>query len=254
MRPFLLACGFTVTAAMGQQPPAPAQSAPAAQRVVLVELFTSEGCSSCPPADQLLRQIDGKRTAAGTLIVGISEHVTYWDHDGWKDPFSAEAVTQRQNEYGRRFNLESVYTPQMVVNGEAQLVGNDAKGVQQAIEKAHAADTNALRLGALKLDGDAVEATVAFSGALPAHGADLFAVVAEDETTEHVLSGENKGRTLAHSSVARTIHQVGKIHAAGDLALKLKLPAADAGTRRPLVVGAQEPNSGRVLGVGSQAF
>jgi len=224
------------------------------QRVVLVELFTSEGCSSCPPADQLLRQIDGKHMGADTLIVGISEHVTYWDHDGWKDPFSADVITQRQNEYSRRFNIESVFTPQMVVNGESQQVGGDGTKLQQAIEKAHAADANALQIAGVKLDGTALEATVSFAGAMPAQGAEVFAVIAEDETTEHVLSGENKGRTLAHASVARSITQVGKLRAAGDLPLKLKLPPADAGTRRHLVVWAQEPGSGRVLGVGSYPF
>jgi hypothetical protein len=105
--------------------------------VALVELFTSEGCSSCPPADDLLRRIDGSTTDQGLLIVGISEHVTYWDHDGWKDPYGSETMTERQNDYGRRFNLESVYTPQMVVNGEAEFVGSDGRSLVKAVTGAH---------------------------------------------------------------------------------------------------------------------
>ena len=90
---------------------------------MLVELFTSEGCSSCPPADNLLRAIDGKHTKEGTLVVGVSEHVNYWDHGGWKDPFDSSTITDRQNDYGQKFHLDSVYTPQMVVDGEAQVSG-----------------------------------------------------------------------------------------------------------------------------------
>jgi hypothetical protein len=87
---------------------------------VLVELFTSEGCADYPPADALLRQIEGKQTESGQLIVGISEHVTYWNQLGWSDPFSSDTYTERQTAYGQRIHLDSVYTPQMVINGEEQ--------------------------------------------------------------------------------------------------------------------------------------
>ena len=106
---------------------------PARPRPVLVELFTSEGCSSCPPADALLREVNGTRTAAGQLIVGISEHVTYWNNLGWADPFSASIYTERQNAYSRSLNLDSDYTPQMVVNGREQFVGSDRAQLQRAL-------------------------------------------------------------------------------------------------------------------------
>jgi hypothetical protein len=212
-------------------------------KVVLVELFTSEGCSDCPPADQLLRQLDGKRFGADTMIVGLSEHVTYWDHIGWKDPFSSDVSTERQSDYGQRFNLDSVYTPQMVVNGETQMVGGNAVAVQQALEKMPADGSTSARLGAVAIDGDAVTATVAVSGAVPPHGADIFAAVAEDEITHKVLAGENRGRTLAHT-----------VKAAGETLVRLKLPPADAGSRRHLIVWVQERGLGRVLGVDSQTF
>jgi hypothetical protein len=93
---------------------------------VIVELFTSEGCSSCPPADAVLRQVNLKETSAGQLIVGISEHVTYWNDLGWRDPFSAPEFTERQNVYASRLSPEGPYTPQMVVNGREQFVGSDA--------------------------------------------------------------------------------------------------------------------------------
>src|ERR1700722_11498503 len=93
---------------------------------VLVELFTCEGCSSCPPADALLQKVNGKYSDADQLIVGVSEHVTYWNGLGWSDPFSSSAYTERQNAYGQRFHLDSVYTPQIVVNGQEQIVGSDS--------------------------------------------------------------------------------------------------------------------------------
>src|SRR5271170_6710451 len=110
-----------------------AQTATAHPSAVLIELFTSEGCSDCPPADELLQQVSGHKTAEGQLIVGISEHVSYWNGLGWKDPFSADLYTNRQNDYGTRFGLGSVYTPQMVVNGREQFVGSDGRALQAAL-------------------------------------------------------------------------------------------------------------------------
>lgn len=82
-------------------------------KIILVELFTSEGCSDCPPADELLRRVDRKQTGAGKLIVGVNEHVTYWNYIGWSDPFSLDKSDQRQNAYSNRFGLNGVYTPQI---------------------------------------------------------------------------------------------------------------------------------------------
>src|SRR5271170_5665891 len=109
------------------------QTAPAHPSAVLIELFTSEGCSDCPPADDLLQQVSGHKTAEGQLIVGISEHVSYWNGLGWKDPFSSDLYTGRQNDYSSHFGLGSVYTPQMVVNGREQFVGSDRRALQAAL-------------------------------------------------------------------------------------------------------------------------
>jgi hypothetical protein len=101
--------------------------------VAIVELFTSEGCSSCPPADALLGRINLKQTDAGQLIVGISEHVTYWDHLGWKDPYSLPVFTDRQSVYASRLSPEGSYTPQVVLNGRDQFVGSDVSALERAL-------------------------------------------------------------------------------------------------------------------------
>src|SRR5271155_5141027 len=110
-----------------------AQTVTAHPSAVLIELFTSEGCSDCPPADELLQQVSGHRTAEGRLIVGISEHVSYWNGLGWRDPFSSELFTGRQSDYSNHFGLDSVYTPQMVVNGREQFVGSDRRSLEAAL-------------------------------------------------------------------------------------------------------------------------
>jgi hypothetical protein len=235
------------------------QSQPQAanQRAVLVELFTSEGCSSCPPADDLLRKIDGKHTDEGVLIVGVSEHVNYWDHDGWKDPFDSSTITDRQNDYGQRFHLDSVYTPQMVVNGAVQVSGNDPRALLQAIQKTGAEQGGTVKIISAKIDGNAILADISFAGDLPKRGADVFAVIAQDETTDHVTAGENEGRTLVNASVARTLVKAENIHEAGKTSVRIPLPddlRTAPGVRRHLIVWMQEPNAGPVLGVDTQAL
>jgi hypothetical protein len=231
--------------------------APAASKhALLVELFTSEGCSSCPPADELLRKIDGKHTQDGTLIVGVSEHVTYWDHGGWKDPFDSEAITDRQNQYGQRFHIDSVYTPQMVVNGKVQFVGSDGKALLQAIGNVQQ-QTATLKIVSTNIEGKAIVTVVSVSGELPKHGADLFAVVAQDETTTNVTAGENKGQTLVNAAVARTYQKAAMVRDAGETTVRIPLPGdlkTTPDSRRHLIVWAQEPDFGPVLAVDTIAF
>ena len=102
---------------------------------VVVELFTSEGCSSCPPADALLQKLDAQPYSGVRLIV-LSEHVDYWNHIGWTDPYSSHTFSRRQDAYGSRFHLDSVYTPQMVVDGAEEFVGNSANDARKAFERA----------------------------------------------------------------------------------------------------------------------
>jgi hypothetical protein len=227
---------------------------PQGQRVVLLELFTSEGCSSCPPADALLRKLDGMRAADGALMVGLGEHVTYWNSLGWRDRFSSEVYTARQQAYGDRFHLDSVYTPQMVVNGQAQMVGSDEQGIARAIAAADASGVT-LRIASARVVEGRLAVTYALAGTVPA-GAEVWAAVADDWATTDVKRGENGGRQLAHVAVARSLTRVGDA-AGGEAMVSLALPETMAGqekTGRHVVVFVQETGYGRVLAVESRAL
>jgi hypothetical protein len=218
--------------------------------VVLVELFTSEGCSSCPPADALLKLVNGSQTNGGQLVVGVSEHVTYWNSLGWADPYSSPAYTERQNAYSERFHLEGPYTPQMVINGAEQIVGSDHAALLHAVEKEDAESPRmSLRIVSISVAANTLTVNLTASGDVPKQGADLMAVLADDSDRSNVLRGENSGRLLAHVAVARSITRVAKVKTAGDLTVQIPIPDSFQATPgHHLILFAQTPGNGRVLG------
>lgn len=224
--------------------------------VVIVELFTSEGCSSCPPADRLLRQVHLKETGSGQLIVGLSEHVTYWNNLGWKDPYSAQVFTDRQNVYASRFIGEGPYTPQMIVNGRDQFVGGNGGALQIALQNDERRPHADLRIVSSALSEKGIDATFSFSG--PAKKPlDLIAVVTDDADRSDVLRGENSGRLLEHVSVARTLAKVATV--TGDTQSAIHLPFPDgvkpvSGTGHHLVLFVQEAHQGAILGAAVTAL
>src|SRR5271155_3950570 len=190
-------------------------SAPAdngATRVpVLVELFTSEGCSDCPPADRLLELLDQKQPVAGADLVVLSEHVDYWDRLGWKDPFSSSQYTARQQDYSNRYNLDGVYTPQLVVDGRYGLVGSNGREASSAIQKAIRERKIPIEISNVARDGNQITAHIAIHADQSSSSgrAVLYVAVADNRAESHVVRGENSGRVLAHVAVTRVLKQVG---------------------------------------------
>jgi hypothetical protein len=172
----------------------------AAERPVVVELFTSQGCSSCPPADAYLRELTKDRRD----VLALAFHVTYWDRLGWKDPFSLPAATQRQDVYGRRFG-DGSYTPEIVVDGAASMVGSDRRDVGSAIENAKRNGRTAAAVSVSK-SGEQVSIQV---GAGNGSGKILLIGFDREHTTA-VGRGENSGRTLTEANVVRSIRSVGQ--------------------------------------------
>jgi hypothetical protein len=172
------------------------------QGFAVVELFTSEGCSSCPPADAAIAKLSAKRTAN---VYVLSFHVDYWNRLGWNDPFSQGAFSARQRTYAKTFSLESVYTPQVVVNGSTQFVGSDVKKLNAAVENGlqHNA-TSDLKISTSKM-GNTVMVTYTFS---KPHAVLLNIALVQPEATTVVKQGENSGRTLHHVNVVRAFRTV----------------------------------------------
>ncbi len=178
---------------------------------VIVELFTSEGCSDCPPADALLTKLDQTQPVPGAEVIVLEEHVDYWDHQGWADPFSSAEFTRRQNDYANVFRNSSVYTPQMVVDGKFEFVGSREGAARQAIGEASrmAKTTVNLRLaGNADKPGIPLEVRIEkLAGATAGERADVFLTITESRLHSDVVGGENSGRKCAsRGSVCRAPH------------------------------------------------
>jgi hypothetical protein len=221
---------------------------------ILLELFTSEGCSSCPAADALLQQLSGTRTAAGQAILVISEHVTYWNRLGWVDPYSADTFTERQNRYGDRFHLDSVYTPQLVVNGSAQVVGSERSDVDAAIQRQRAPTGVTLHVGRVNPGQTALTFPYTADGQIPSGGMDLYVALVDDSDESHVARGENAGRVLRHVSVARFLVKADHISGAHSGEVSVAMPQdliRASGRGQHVVLFLQRPGLGPVLAAAS---
>lgn len=223
---------------------------------ILVELFTSEGCSTCPPADQLLQKLDAQPYAGAHLIV-LSEHVDYWNHIGWVDPYSSPAYSERQHRYGTRFHLKSVYTPEMVVDGSTEFVGNSDGQAREAFAKSEAQPRVEVRISNLEAKGGKLCAHVE-SDSLPAGArkADVVFAVALNHAESQVARGENAGRKLTHVAVVRSLTVVGSAESgkpfSKDVSVSLGRDVSPETLR--VVAFVQENGQGRVLGAAETAL
>jgi hypothetical protein len=227
------------------------------QPVVLAELFTSEGCSSCPAADEVLSRLV-KQGQDGIEVLALGEHVDYWDRLGWRDPFSSAAYTSRQSQYDARvFHRNEVYTPQLVIDGRLAAVGSDTGAIQRAIRQAAEAPKAAVDVTVIRQRDRELEVRLRVD--VPPtltlrESADVVVAVVEDNLHSDVRRGENRGRTLKHDAVVRSLAAVGTLPS-GDRTWSTSAPVNLAREWRPanvrVVTFVQDRESRRILGAGA---
>jgi hypothetical protein len=218
------------------------------RRPVLVELFTSEGCSSCPPADKVLAYLDREPVVPNADVITLGLHVDYWDRLGWRDRFSSNQYTRRQEAYARQFKLASTYTPQIVVDGVTELVGSNAGAAVNAIAKSSAEPK-----GSITLSTGNRQLYIKIDSLPPHNGALVYLAIAEGGLTTQPSSGENAGSRLEHVSVVRQLNQIGVIPAGeASFTLQIPTPSESGWTAKNIkyVVFVQQQDTLKVLGAG----
>ncbi|MGH9766606.1 MAG: DUF1223 domain-containing protein [Blastocatellia bacterium] len=197
------------------------EPADGARSPVIVELFTSEGCSSCPPADAVLTQLQKTQPVAGAEVIALSEHVDYWNYIGWSDPFSSAAFSARQETYAQAFRHERIYTPQMVVDGQIEFVGSSLSKAREAIAKAARSPKADVKITIPKTKAEkgnqTIKLGVSVKNVPPINKGDVAEVIlaiTEDDLSSNVSRGENSGRKLAHAAVVREMRALGGVNPA----------------------------------------
>ena len=230
----------------------PTTTASAGNPPVLVELFTSEGCSSCPPADEFVQKLDTLQPVPGAHLIILSEHVDYWDHEGWRDPNSSHALTERQSAYVHALGLNTPYTPQLIVDGTNEMAINDPQAVERVFMQAVSNPKISVRIEKIDIGQSPglLRAHVETDTNTGKENADLYLAIALDHVESQVLHGENGGRRLTHVAVVQQITKIGKLPKgksfAQDVEIKIK-PGTPQNNIR-VVAFAQEPGPGKLLG------
>jgi hypothetical protein len=218
---------------------------------VLIELFTSEGCSSCPPADRLLQSLDETQPFAGANLIVLSEHVDYWNGEGWADPYSSRLFSERQRDYAEQFRLDSVYTPQVVVDGQRETVGSNATGIRRAVETAIRSEKVSVTLSNVVREENQIKVHLTSADLPYTNGAaTLYVALAENKTQSKVVGGENGGRMLTHVAIVRVLVPVGTVKAGSVFSKHLVIPMpshiSSAGIR--VVAFLQDDKSHKIVG------
>jgi hypothetical protein len=220
-----------------------------AKGFAVVELFTSEGCSSCPPADQLVARIQKEDQDQPVYILAF--HVDYWDRLGWKDGFSDKRYTQRQNQYAFWLNLQSIYTPQIVVNGRKEFVGSQESTLRSAIHSGLDQTPGAqLTLSEIGLDKGKVHYHYDVKNA-GAKSSLIVALVQRSATTD-VKAGENSGRTLSHVQIVRNLSGI-EVGTGANGTAELALPTGAQGGEE-LIAFVQNDDNGQIIAATGSAL
>jgi hypothetical protein len=249
----LVALLVLLSAAFFLRPAMKVSGAPGAPtKAVVVELFTSEGCSSCPPADELLGHLRQDLAGKNIQVIPLGFHVDYWNSLGWKDRFSSADFSHRQELYARTLGVDGPYTPQMVVDGAHEFVGNSSGEAQRAVRYA----ANQPEIAVVKISAaGADQLQVQVNAPASAGDAGVLLALTEDNLTTKVGSGENGGRTLRHSAVVRELRQLGQLHD-GSFVATVPIKVEKEWKREDLraVVFVQEVPSGKIQGAASVAL
>ena len=223
--------------------------AASASQPTLVELFTSQGCSSCPPADAYLIELDKRDD-----VIALSMHITYWDYIGWKDPFATEAITDRQRQYGRRIGRGRIYTPEIIVNGMLDAVGSRKSAVDRIIREVQASMPSRLDIDLSMTAEDGLR--ISLPGGHLEGTATVWLARFDKQHVTTIERGENGGRTLRNINVVREIREIGVWNGAP---LDIELPrsaliAADGAGNDGCVIIVQKDGFGQVLGARRMSF
>ena len=232
------------TATVVSREPLPATQSGDTRVPVVVELFSSEGCSSCPPADEALRDLDEKQPIDGVVVIPLEMHVDYWNDLGWADPWSSRLYSARQEEYAAGSRRSGVFTPEAIIDGGASIVGSNRPGLADLIHDAATHKHVAVNVASV---GDKVR--VSLGDDVP-HGAMLWVAMTEPNLESHVLAGENRGRTLRHSPVVRGLTRVGEA-TPGVVEIDPGFPRDGAGAR--IVAFVESRPDGAIVGAASTA-
>lgn len=229
---------------------------------VIVELFTSEGCSSCPPADALLAALENQQPVPGAEVIALEEHVDYWNHDGWFDPFSSSQWTERQQSYAATRNTGSIYTPQIVVNGRTEFVGSHEQEARHAIAVSLSQLQTEIALTSVKStkrDREQLSVNVGkLAAASLSDTPEVWLAITEKGLHSSVSAGENAGHDLHHASIVRLLRKLGNADKNNAPAFtaqpELKL---DSSWKRPnlhAIVFVQEKHTHHILAAASAAL
>jgi hypothetical protein len=224
---------------------------------VLVELFTAEGCSSCPPADHFLAELDAAQPIPGARLIVLGEHVDYWDQQGWPDPYASKAFTERQVAYDRSLRVREPFTPQFIVDGTLDMRLSRRDRIAGQLHAAATAAKIPVDIESVTLTGGAqrvITGVVRVEGVTADRPCDLFVAIALDHADTQVLRGENRGQRLTHVAVLRDLVRVGAVApgAASRQSFSVPLRPDLDGSPVRVVAFVQRPGPGAVLGAAEQ--
>ncbi len=254
----LLTVAVLGSVAAKRRPMPPGSGQTGARQFVIAELFTSEGCSSCPPAEALLKHLSEEEPLEGIEIIALEEHVDYWNQLGWTDPFSSRQFSERQEQYASTLHNDGVYTPQLIIDGSAEVVGSRSGEAEEVIQRSASLPKASLSLKEIgeRKNGEATFQFKAASlpSALNSHKLELWVAVTERGLQSEVQAGENFGRRLQHAAVVRSLRKVETRDSAAQFQIPITVQLEGGWWQENLAVIAflVDSSSRRVIGIARQ--